>query len=87
MDQFLLQPIKSVLLQILHFSRHTLQDDTVVTMKEQLMPIVKEAMHMGIPRSADNHETAVSHNIRKARCTVYSLMGSVLHGENSKRMS
>ena len=46
------------------------------------MPIVEEAMHMGILRFADAQETAVSHNIQKARRTVYSLMGSGLHGES-----
>ena len=37
---------------------------------------------MGILRSADTQETAVAYNIQKARRTVYSLMGSGLHGEN-----
>ena len=46
------------------------------------MPVVEEAMHMGILRSADTHESAVLHNIQKARRTVYSLMGSGLHGEH-----
>ena len=82
MERFLLQPIKSVLLQILNHLRRAHTDDTVVTMKEQPMPVVEEAMHMGILRSADTQESAVSHNIQKARRTVYSLMGSGLHGEN-----
>ena len=46
------------------------------------MPIVEEAIHTGILRSADTQESAVTHNIQMARCTVYSLMGSGLHGEN-----
>ena len=84
MERFLLQPVKSVVLQIhvLNHLRRTHIDDTVVTMKEQPMPVVKEAMHIRILRSADTQESAVSHNIQKARRTVYSLMGSGLHGEN-----
>ena len=82
MDRFLLQPIKSVLLQIFNHLKQCPIDDTVVKMKDQPMQIVEEAMHMGILRSADTQETAVAYNIQKARCTVYSLMGSGLHGEN-----
>ena len=84
MERFLLQPVKSGVLQIhvLNHLRRTHIDDTVVTMKEQPMPVVKEAMHIRILRSADTQESAVSHTIQKARRTVYSLMGSGLHGEN-----
>ena len=82
MERYLLQPFKSVLLEICQDVRRSPPDDSVVMMKEQPMPIVEEAMHMGVLRSADTQETAVSHNIQKARRTVYSLMGSGLHGEN-----
>ena len=82
MERYMLQPIKSVLLEILQHARRSPPDDTVVTMKEQPMPTVEEAMHMGVLRSADTQETAVSHNIQKARGTVYSHMGSGLHREN-----
>ena len=82
MERFLLQPIKCVLLQIFNHLRGCPVDDTVVKMKEQPMQIVKESMHMGILRSADTQESAVTHNIQKARHTVYSLMSSGLHCEN-----
>ena len=36
------------------------------------MPVVKEVMHMGILRSADSQESAVNHNIDKARRTTYT---------------
>ena len=39
-------------------------------------------MHMGILRSNDTQETAVSQNNTKAQRTLYSLMESGLHGEN-----
>ena len=40
------------------------------------MPVVKEAMHMGILRSANSQESAVHFNIDKARRTTYCLMGA-----------
>ena len=82
MERFLLQPIKSVLLQIFNHLKRCPIDDTVVKMKDTPMPIVEEDMHMGILRSANTKETAVAYNIRKARRTVYSLIGSGLHVEN-----
>ena len=87
MERFLLQPIKSVLLQILQFFGHTLPEYTMVMMKDQAMPIVEEAIHMGIPKSADTQETAVSHNIQKLRRKVYSLMKSGLHGANGREIN
>ena len=83
MERFLLQPVKSVLLQIFNHLKRCPINDTVVKMKDMPMPIVEEAMHMGILRSADTQETAVAYNMQKARRTVYCLMGSGLHGENS----
>ena len=82
MERFLLQPIKSVLLQIFNHLKRCPLDDTEVKMKDQPMPIVEEAMHMGILHSVDTQETAVAYNTQNARRTVYSLMGSGLHGEN-----
>ena len=37
---------------------------------------------MGILRSQDSQESAVTHNIEKARRTVYSLMSAGFHGDN-----
>ena len=83
MERFLLQPIKSELFQKSNHLRRCPSDDTEVKMKDQPMPIVEEALHMGIPRSADMQETAVIFNIQEASRTVYSLIGSGLIGENS----
>ena len=47
------------------------------------MSVVNEAMHMGILRSADSQESAVNHNIDKARLTTYCRMGAGLHGNNT----
>ena len=46
------------------------------------MPVVKEAMHIGVLRSEDSQESAVAYNIEKARLTVYSLMSAGFHGHN-----
>ena len=53
MERFLLQPIKSVLLQILNHLKRCPTDDTDVRIKDNEMPIAEEAMHMGILHSAD----------------------------------
>ena len=70
-EWYLLQPIKSVLLQILQHARQSASDDTPVTMKEHSMPIVDITMHMGILRSAETQETTVAYNIemQDAQCT------------------
>ena len=82
MERFLLQTIKSVLLQIFNHLKRCPNDDTEVKMKDQPMPIVEEAMHMRSLHSADTQETAVAYNTQNVRRTVYSLMGSGLNGEN-----
>ena len=46
------------------------------------MPVVKEAVRMGIQRSEDSQKSTVKHNIEKARRTVYNLMAAGLHGNN-----
>ena len=47
------------------------------------MPVVESTTHMGISRSSSNQEMqAVESNIQKAKRTIYSLMGTGLHGEN-----
>ena len=81
MERFFLQPVKSVLLEIVQQCSQE-QENLQITMKGIPMPVVKEVMHMGILRSADSQETAVRENIQKARRVIYSLMGSGLHGHN-----
>ena len=46
------------------------------------MPVLQDVMYVGILRLADTQETAIRENIQKARRTIYSLMGSGLHGHN-----
>ena len=56
LERSLLQPIESVILQLLLYARRSPPDATIATMKEQAMPIVVEAMHVGVLRSADTQE-------------------------------
>ena len=47
------------------------------------MPVVTSTTHIGILRTSTNQEmNNVETNIQKAKRTIYSLMGSGLHGEN-----
>lgn len=84
MERYLLQPVKSVIVAILSQCRDQAikGEDINISMNGVQMPIVKEAMHMGIQRSEDSQESAVKHNIEKARRTVYSLMAAGFHGNN-----
>lgn len=83
MERYLLQPAKSVILAFLqHCGRSEQETDISILMGEEVMPVVKEAMHMGVLRSEDSQTSAVAHNIEKARRTVYSLMSAGFHGNN-----
>ena len=52
------------------------------------MPVVEEAMYMGILKtililwSADSQKSTVRKQVDKARRTIYCLMGVGLHGDN-----
>ena len=83
MERFLLQPIKSVVMPIPGKTRKTMDSDTFTwTINGEPMPVVQDATHMGIKRSAVSNEPTVEENIKKARKTMYSLMGPGLHGHN-----
>ena len=84
MEKYILQPTKSVILAALNECKRgqEIESDINITMDGVKMPVVKEVMHMGILRSADSQESAVNHNIDKARRTTYCLMGAGLHGNN-----
>ena len=83
MERFILQPVKSVILEILYGLRwsatHRIKGWDLDGAR---MPTVDKTMHVGICRSADSDESAVTENIKKARRTMYSLMSAGLHGEN-----
>ena len=70
LERFFLQPVNSVLLEIIQHCGHLEDEDFQITMKGVPMPVVEEVMHMGILRSAETQETAVRENIQKARRTI-----------------
>ena len=83
MERFILQPVKSVVLEILNKLRKSkVKSSNSWDLDGVKMPTVDKTMHVGICRSADTDETAVAENIKKARRTMYSLMSAGLHGEN-----
>ena len=83
MERLLLQPVKSVVMPIPGKARKTTNTDNFTwTIKREPMPIVQEATHMGIKWSAVSNESTVEEYIKKARKTMYSLMGPGLHGYN-----
>ena len=58
----------------------TASDHFAWTINGEPMPVVKEATHMGIKRSAISNESTKEENIKNARKTMYSLMDPGLHG-------
>ena len=83
MERFLLQPVKSVVMPVPGIARKTTNlDQFSWTINGEKMPVVKEVTHMGIKRSAVSNDVTVDENIKKARKTMYSLMGPGLHGYN-----
>ena len=83
MENFLLQPVKSVIIVAEPSKRTASKEDRVWDLGGAPMPQVKSTTHMGIPRSEvkfSKEEVAV--NIQKARHAMYGLMPAGLHGEN-----
>ena len=82
MEHFVIQPVKSVVLPVPYHTRKHQDSSIRIKVDGKDLPVVTETMHMGIMRSANTQESAVQENIKKARRTIYSLMGAGLHGEN-----
>ena len=82
MEFFVIQPVKSVVLPVPYHMRELKDCDIQIKVDNKDLPVVSQTMHMGIMRSANTQESAVQENIKKARRTIYSLMGAGLHGEN-----
>ncbi|MES9880811.1 MAG: reverse transcriptase family protein [Sedimenticola sp.] len=82
MERYQLQPTKSVILPIKYTKKPQPGCDYEWKIRDSVMPIVDETMHVGLVRSANTEDTTVKANVKKARRTLYSLMGAGLHGEN-----
>ena len=80
-DGYILQEVKSVVMKMDSIKNYPENEKWHIGDKE--MPVVESTTHMGISRSSSNQEMqAVESNIQKAKRTIYSLMGTGLHGEN-----
>ena len=73
MERYHQQPNKSVILVLPSRGRGSQEAsmDINISMNGKQMPVVKKAMHMGILRSGDSQESAVTYNIDKARRNIY----------------
>ena len=81
MDGYVNQEVKSVVMKMDSIKEYPEGETFKLNSKD--MPVVTSTTHMGIVRSSTNQEMKnVETNIQKARRTIYSLMGTGLHGEN-----
>ena len=68
MERFILQPVKSVILEILYeLRRSATHRSKGWDLDGARMPTVDKTMHVGICRSADSDESAVTENIKKSQ--------------------
>ena len=75
MERYILQPVKSIVLLILNSEdpgESLVQSDINCVQ----MPKLLSAMHVGICRSANTDESAVTENVKKAKPTIYSLVSA-----------
>ena len=81
MEQYQLQPTKSVVLPI-QTGRKKIQQPSCF-LGGQPMPVVDKTVHVGVTRITSNKPSGIiEENIQKARRTMYSLMATGLHGRN-----
>lgn len=81
-EGYMLQPAKSVVIPI-NTSKPIEIEKDFWTVKNKPMPVVTKSSHIGIQKCQNNSaQLTVEENIKKARRTVYSLMGTGFHGRN-----
>ena len=80
MEHYVLQPEKSVVMAIPggKKSRDMQIEDKKWTIYGKEMPVVTEAMHMGLRRSSVSEEITINENVKKSRRSFYSLMSADL---------
>ncbi|KAH3849005.1 hypothetical protein DPMN_091390 [Dreissena polymorpha] len=84
-ERYLLQPTKTVALNIKPSERTTIPKSECFKLGEINLNHVDTSVHLGITRTTSVCETAevnVEGNISKARRALYSLLGAGLHGHN-----
>ena len=85
MEGYKLQPSKSVIINIQPNKRKQSMMDQEYILENNVMPNVKQAIHLGIIRTntlADNMTVNVEENIKKSRRSAYGLFGGGFHGNN-----
>ncbi|CAC5401005.1 unnamed protein product [Mytilus coruscus] len=85
MEGYVLQPTKSVVLNISHKQRKQESNNQTFKMGPNDMPSIEKATHLGIIRTTSlkgNMIANVDENIKKARRSAYSLLGGGFHGHN-----
>lgn len=85
MEGYKLQPAKSVIINIQPNKRKQSMMDQEYILENNVMPNVKQAIHLGIIRTntlADNMTVNVEENIKKSRRSAYGLFGGGFHGNN-----
>ena len=81
MEHYLLQPEKSVVMPIPGTKKSKdIAKDKKWTIYGKEMPVVTEAMHMGLRRTSGAEEITINENIKKSRRSFYSLMSANLQG-------
>ena len=85
MEGYKLQPAKSFIINIQPNKRKQSMMDQEYILGNNVMPNVKQAIHLGIIRTntlADNMTVNVEENIKKSRRSAYGLFGGGFHGNN-----
>ena len=85
MEGYKLQLAKSVIINIQPNKRKQSMMDHEYILGKDVMPNVKQAVHLGIIRTntlADNMTVNVEENITKSRRSAYGLFGGGFHGNN-----
>ena len=81
-EKYLLQPAKY---KFLKSGKQKVQDDNELILNDTAIKSANTAVHLGITHNSNHRKTIPTHiqeNISKARRTMYSLMGTGLHGKN-----
>ena len=81
MDGYISQDVKSVVMKMNSIKDYPENESWQLGLKD--IPVVTSTTYMGILRTSTNQElNNAETNIQKAARTIYSLMGSELHGQN-----
>ncbi|VDI78956.1 Hypothetical predicted protein [Mytilus galloprovincialis] len=82
-EGYTLQPTKSVVIPISTSTKSIEIDENYWNINKNPMPVVEHSTHIGIQKCQKNSaKLTAEENMKKARRSLYSLMGTGLHGKN-----